>query len=103
MRISDWSSDVCSSDLPSAIDRALAWRNGKVDLAGDRLDSAVAEFNRYNGRQLTVADPAIAGERLDGVFRTDDPEGFAQAVRITLGVPVDLSNPAQIRIGKPDR
>jgi len=84
---------------PSAIDRALAWRSGKVDLAGDRLDGAVAEFNRYNRRRLIVADPAIAGERLDGLFRTDDPEGFAQAVHITLGVPVDLSDPAQIRIG----
>ena len=88
---------------PSSIDRALAWRNGKIDLAGDRLDGAVAEFNRYNRRQLIVGDPAIAGERFDGVFRTDDPAGFAKAVEVSLGVPVDLSNPAQIRIGKPDR
>ncbi|MBB5705935.1 FecR family protein [Sphingopyxis panaciterrulae] len=92
-----------ASAAPSAIDRALAWRSGKVDLAGDRLDSAVAEFNRYNRRRLVVADPAIAGERLDGLFRTDDPEGFAQAVHITLGVPVDPSDPAQIRIGNPAR
>lgn len=92
-----------ASAAPSAIDRALAWRSGKVDLAGDRLDGAVAEFNRYNRRRLVVADPALAGERLDGLFRTDDPEGFAQAVHITLGVPVDLSDPAQIRIGDPAR
>ena len=87
---------------PSAIDRALAWRNGKIDLAGDRLDGAVAEFNRYNQRQIVVGDPAIAGERFDGVFRTDDPEGFAKAVEVSLSVPVDLSDPAQIRIGKPE-
>lgn len=87
---------------PSSIDRALAWRNGKIDLAGDRLDVAVAEFNRYNRRQLVVGDAAIAGERFDGVFRTDDPEGFAKAVEVGLAVPVDLSDPAQIRIGKPD-
>jgi len=88
---------------PSSIDRALAWRNGKIDLVGDRLDGAVAEFNRYNRRQLVVGDPAIAGERFDGVFRTDDPEGFAKAVEVSLSVPVDLSDPTQIRIGKPDR
>lgn len=87
----------------SSIDRALAWRNGKIDLAGDRLDGAVAEFNRYNRRQLVVGDPAIAGERFDGVFRTDDPEGFAKAVEVGLGVTVDLSDPTQIRIGTPDR
>ncbi|PAL21471.1 FecR domain-containing protein [Sphingopyxis sp. GW247-27LB] len=101
--IADDAAIVQQPAAPSAIDRALAWRSGKVDLAGDRLDSAVAEFNRYNQRRLAIADPAIAGERLDGVFRTDDPEGFAQAVRITLGVPVDLSDPAQIRIGSPAR
>lgn len=88
---------------PSAIDRALAWRNGKIDLADDRLDAAAAEFNRYNRRRIVVGDPAIAGERFDGVFRTDDPEGFAKAVEVSLGVPVDLSDPAQIRIGTPDR
>lgn len=88
---------------PSAIDRALAWRNGKIDLAGDRLDAAAAEFNRYNRRRIAVGDPAIAGERFDGVFRTDDPEGFAKAVEVSLGVPVDLSDPTQIRIGTPDR
>ena len=88
---------------PSAIDRALAWRNGKIDLAGDRLDAAAAEFNRYNQRRIVVGDPAIAGERFDGVFRTDDPEGFAKAVEVSLSVPVDLSDPTQIRIGTPDR
>lgn len=92
-----------ASTAPSSIDRALAWRNGKIDLAGDRLDSAVAEFNRYNQRRIVVGDPAIAGERFDGVFRTDDPEGFAKAVEVSLGVPVDLSDPTQIRIGTPDR
>ena len=85
---------------PSAIDRALAWRNGKVDLDGDRLDSAAAEFNRYNRRQLVISDPAIAGELFDGVFRTDDPEGFAEAVKVSLGVPVDLSDSARIVIGR---
>jgi transmembrane sensor len=101
--VADDAAIVQEPTAPSAIDRTLAWRSGKVDLAGDRLDSAIAEFNRYNQRQLAVADSALAGERLDGVFRTDDPEGFAQAVHITLGVPVDLSDSAQIRIGKPGR
>jgi transmembrane sensor len=101
--VADDAAIVQAAAAPSAIDRTLAWRSGRVDLAGDRLDIAVAEFNRYNQRQLTVADTALAGERLDGVFRTDDPEGFAQAVHVTLGVPVDLSDSAQIRIGTPGR
>lgn len=90
-----------SRAAPSAIDRALAWRGGKVDFVGERLDSAVAEFNRYNQRQLIIVDPAISGEQLDGIFRTDDPVGFAHAIKVTLKVPVSVSGSSQILIGAP--
>jgi transmembrane sensor len=85
----------------SAVDRALAWRSGKIDLVGQPLSEAVAEFNRYNRRKLLLADPALAGEQFDGVFRTDDPAGFAKMVETSLQVPVDMSDPESIRIGHP--
>lgn len=97
--ISDDAAIRTEQAAPSTIDRTLAWRSGKIDLVGDRLDQAVAEFNRYNRRQIVILDPAIASEQFDGAFRTDDPEGFALAVRDSLRVPVDLSDPASIRIG----
>ncbi|MEO7688342.1 MAG: FecR domain-containing protein [Sphingomonas sp.] len=84
----------------SSVDRTLAWRSGKIDLAGEPLADAVAEFNRYNRRQLVIADGPLAHEQIDGVFRTDDPEGFAQALKVTLDAQVDLSNPNEIRIGQ---
>lgn len=83
----------------SSIDRALAWRTGKIDLLGDTLDTAIGEFNRYNARKLVLGDPKLAGEQLDGVFRIDDVEGFARAVGSTLDVPVDASSADEIRIG----
>lgn len=85
----------------SLVDRALAWRSGKIDLVGQPLSEAVAEFNRYNRRKLMLADPALAGEQFDGVFRTDDPAGFAEMIATSLQVPVDGSNPDMIRIGRP--
>jgi transmembrane sensor len=85
----------------SEVDRALAWRGGKIDLDGDTLADAVAEFNRYNQRHIIVQDPLLAGERFYGVFRIDDPEGFAASVQSILEAPVDVSSPAEIRIGKP--
>ncbi|MBY8826598.1 FecR family protein [Hephaestia mangrovi] len=88
---------------PSSVDRALAWRSGKIDLVGEPLANAVAEFNRYNTRQITLADPALSGLQFDGVFRTDDPEGFALAVKRSLGVPVDFSGRDTIRIGSARR
>lgn len=85
----------------ASIDRALAWRSGKIDLDGETLEEAVAEFNRYNRRKLRIADPELAREAFDGVFRVDDPEGFARVVEVSLQVPVDLSATDEIRIGRP--
>lgn len=88
---------------PYSVDRTLAWRGGKIDLAGDSLTEAIAEFNRHNQRKIQLADPALGGERFDGTFRTNDPEGFAVAIENSLQVEVDLSDPHRILIGKERR
>lgn len=86
---------------PSSVDRALAWRNGKVDLVGSSLAEAIAEFNRYNERKIVLTDSRLAAEQFDGVFRTDDPVGFAMAVRDSIDVPVDFRRRTEIIIGGP--
>lgn len=101
--VGDDASVTIASDMPSGVDRALAWRGGSIDLNGRSLADAVAEFNRYNRRRLVLADAALARERFDGVFRTDDPQGFAVAVSDSLHVAIDLTDPAMIRIGTPQR
>ncbi|SFJ65419.1 FecR family protein [Caulobacter sp. UNC279MFTsu5.1] len=75
---------------PAAVDRKLEWRYGKIDLAGETLRDAVADFNRYNDRKLVIADPTIADERFYGVFNTGGPEAFATAVGASLGVEVEV-------------
>ncbi len=81
------------------IDHVLAWRSGELVLDEEPLGTAVEEFNRYNLRQIIITDPALLSEQLDGKFRTDHPEEFAQALQSTLGVTVDLSRPDRIVIG----
>ncbi len=75
---------------PEAVDRKLEWRYGKIDLAGETLSEAVADFNRYNERKLVIADPGIADERLYGAFNTGGPDAFAAAVGASLGVEVEV-------------
>lgn len=84
--------------ISSSVDRSLAWRSGMIDLNGRSLADAAEEFNRYNPRQIIIADPRIAREELDGLFRINDPEGFAEAVKAGLSVSVDTSDPDLIRI-----
>lgn len=73
------------------VDRALAWRSGHIDLAGETLDQAIAELNRYNARKIVLANPELGHERLYGVFRTDDPEAFAAAVSESFNMTVSLA------------
>jgi transmembrane sensor len=88
------------SDRASAVDRSLAWRSGMIDLNGTSLSEAADEFNRYNQRQIIIADAGLADEEFDGLFRINDPQGFAEAVQVSLGVQVDMSDPAFIRLIK---
>lgn len=85
---------------PLDVDRTLAWRSGSIDLRGRALTDAIAEFNRYNRRKLVLEQPSLGDEQFDGIFRTDDPEGFANTVSRSFGVSLDLDDPALIRIGK---
>src|SRR3546814_6818697 len=64
MRISDWSSDVCSSDL--ALDQRVAVPAQLVQLQPDRQDAAVAErqqgqLTRPRQLQLLLGDRATQG------------------------------------------
>jgi transmembrane sensor len=72
--------------LAPAIERRLAWRSGQINLEGETLGEAVQEFNRYSATPIVVRDPDVAGRRLYGVFRLDDPGGFARTAAVTLGV-----------------
>lgn len=86
--------------LEAASGASLSWRSGQIELVARPLADAAAEFNRYNRRKLIIGDPAIASEEVDGIFRTDDPEGFATSVHHILGIPVDLGDEGAIVLGR---
>ncbi|KSB90448.1 hypothetical protein AS593_13280 [Caulobacter vibrioides] len=85
---------------PAEISRKLAWRDGRIELDGERLDFAVAEFNRYNRVQLLVPDEDLAAERLFGGFSLDDPEGFVRAVQLSLHASVRRPGPDEIALSR---
>ncbi|MBX7484129.1 FecR family protein [Qipengyuania qiaonensis] len=72
----------------SEISRITAWRAGRLDLDGETLSEAVTQLNRANRLQIRVGSSAIAGKKLYGSFRINDPRGFADAAGASLGVPV---------------
>jgi transmembrane sensor len=74
---------------PAEIEAALAWRGRRIEFSRTTLAEAAALFNARNRVQLALADPAIAGLRISGIFWSDDPEGFARLLATGFGVRVE--------------
>jgi transmembrane sensor len=56
----------------------VSWRKGYLTFRDTTLADAVAEFNRYNARRITIADPAVAGIRISGTFRPTNYQAFVR-------------------------
>jgi transmembrane sensor len=80
--------------------RSLAWQQGAIALDGQPLAEAVAEFNRYNVRQIVIADQSIAGFRLGGYFRTNDVSGFVRALQTTFPVRAASGPDGSVRLSR---
>jgi transmembrane sensor len=68
------------------IDRLLAWQPRLLDFTTARLSDILAEFNRHNQVQLTIADPDLAALRISASFRSDNIEGFVRLLEASFGV-----------------
>ena len=79
----------------------LAWRDGMLSFGGEALAQAVRAFNRYGPIRIVVDNPALASQRITGLFKGNDPQGFATAIAASLGATViDKGNVLQIAMKK---
>jgi transmembrane sensor len=83
------------------IERRLAWTSGRLQFRGESLGDAVGEFNRYNRRQLRIADPSLAQLRVGGTFNATDPDSFAAALASAFNLRIDPSQPDAIVLQPP--
>jgi transmembrane sensor len=86
---------------PQALERRLAWTGGRLAFRGEPLANAVAEFNRYNLRQIRLANPALGALRVGGNFKATDPESFAAALASAFKLHVDPAGPDAIVLRPP--
>jgi transmembrane sensor len=73
----------------SAVQRTLAWQERRLEFDAAPLAEVVREFNRYNRRQLVLADAALAARRFSGAFRADGLESFVRLLEVDFGVRAD--------------
>jgi transmembrane sensor len=65
---------------PDTLQIRTAWQQGLIELRGDTLEQAVAEFNRYSEAKLVISDPRIAAIRVGGAFGTTESSKFVKAL-----------------------
>ena len=68
--------------------RMTSWQGGVLVFNDTPLLDAVAEINRYTMQPIAIADAGVAAYRVNGVFKTNDPEHFAQAMAEVLPIEI---------------
>jgi transmembrane sensor len=71
------------------IESANSWQSGRLIFRDEPLASAVAEFNRYNTKQLVIEDAALEHLTVSGVFTALRPDDFLAAIATFYAVQVD--------------
>jgi transmembrane sensor len=74
------------------LESALAWRRGLLVFNYTTLADAAAEFNRYNAKKITIADPAAARLTIIGEFPVNGVDLFGRVATRILGVRVEDQN-----------
>ena len=85
------------------IGRKLAWTGGRLSFQGETLSEAVGEFNRYNVRHLSIADPSIRDIAFGGSFAATDIDSFIAALHSFHVIAIPAPDGSEVRlIAAPD-
>lgn len=86
---------------PHLVARRMAWTSGRLEFRGESLAEAVAEFNRYNRRQIQLAEPGLASLRVGGSFTSTDPDSFVDALASAFNLHADNQDNGAILLRPP--
>jgi transmembrane sensor len=81
--------------------RKLAWTDPsgpRLSFWGETLGEVVGEFNRYNVRHLSIADPQIQQIRLGGNFKPSDLDGFVETLKSFHVIAQNPGDPNELRL-----
>ncbi len=78
-----------SSD--NIVDKNTAWRTNQIILNEDTISYAVAEFNRYNNKQIILIGDELKSKKIVGGFNVHDIENFAHAMQVTFNTNLTIN------------
>jgi len=80
------------------VNRQLLWRQQLVEFDDAPVSQAVAELNRYSLKPIVISDARVGQMRISGVYKTGDPNAFADLVSTMLPVAARDTNRGEIEL-----
>ena len=71
---------------PAEMERVLAWKSRRLTFARTALSEAVLGLNRYNQRQLVIADAETGAVLVAGSFQADNVDAFVRLLETSFGI-----------------
>jgi len=71
---------------PANVDRATAWRRGRLMFEDRPLGDVVRALGRYHRGFVYFVDPALRARRVTGVFNVEDPVAALDEIETSLGL-----------------
>lgn len=78
------------------------WKKGLLVLSDRRLDSLLAEMNRYSTTKLVLARPELGAIVISGVFRVDDQQALLDALHKGWNIQAVRTGRNEIRLAAPE-
>jgi transmembrane sensor len=92
--------DIAARPIPAAeLHREMAWQVGQLAFEGQTLAEAAAEFSRYSDTRIIIEDPELAHEEIAGLFRANDPVGFAETIAVSLNARAEIGE-GEVRLSR---
>lgn len=79
---------LVQKETPIEASARLSWRAGMLVFRDATLDDAISEFNRYNIRQVVIADPSVGAFKIAGRFRATNADAFVRLLE--RGYPIEV-------------
>jgi transmembrane sensor len=76
---------------PAELTRRMAWQTGMLYFKDKPMAEVVAEFNRYNHRQIQIADSETAALEVGGSFKANDLPSFLAAIHGVRDISIEDS------------
>ncbi len=86
---------------PAEMEAALAWQSFRLEFHALPLREVVAEFNRYNHRQLVVGDSGTGDILIGGTFRADNVEAFVRLLDIGFDIQAQTDRDRIVLLRRP--